>query len=495
MPTDAAVSVSNVHHTLSLSSITHTLSFFLMDQFAGKVILGDLDDFIAPSQSCVNPLFASPSAPSGSAAGEGGDGDGVDKRGVAKISLNSSIFSGIPEPDLIKTDAEKQTAKVSLNDCLACSGCVTSAETVLIEEQSTDRFLEAIGSGRFGRVVVTVSPASRASLANALGLDALATHARIVTLLALMGVDYVVDASIGGDLALLEARAEFVGRYRRRQQLRKAEEEGQAAAAGGDGPAAPVWSWKRPRSTKAVSSRRSVDVDTEEPAEPVRGPPGGVAADAADTADAADAADGSRVHSAAILPVLASSCPGFVCYAEKTHPESLPFLSTVKSPQQMVGTLVKRVVATAAGNATSTSSSSSGDEVAAAAAMDGTRAAGGAAQTLGREAIFHAAVMPCADKKLEASRLDFFDEVAQSRDVDLVLTTAELLGLIEAHFEEEEQAAKKQEQQDEERQGRRVELVVTETAASSAKTRKVVKIGGLGGLGADLDHDMDLDMS
>jgi len=27
-------------------------------RFAGAVLLGDLDDFVAPSQACVNPLFA-----------------------------------------------------------------------------------------------------------------------------------------------------------------------------------------------------------------------------------------------------------------------------------------------------------------------------------------------------------------------------------------------------------------------------------------------------
>lgn len=34
------------------------------------------------------------------------------------------------------------------------------------------------------------------------------------------------------------------------------------------------------------------------------------------------------------LPVLASACPGWICYAEKTHGEyALPYISTVKSPQ------------------------------------------------------------------------------------------------------------------------------------------------------------------
>lgn len=34
------------------------------------------------------------------------------------------------------------------------------------------------------------------------------------------------------------------------------------------------------------------------------------------------------------LPMLASACPGWVCYAEKTHGDTvLPFISTTRSPQ------------------------------------------------------------------------------------------------------------------------------------------------------------------
>ena len=34
------------------------------------------------------------------------------------------------------------------------------------------------------------------------------------------------------------------------------------------------------------------------------------------------------------LPILASECPGWVCYAEKTiGEEAFPFMSKVKSPQ------------------------------------------------------------------------------------------------------------------------------------------------------------------
>lgn len=37
--------------------------------------------------------------------------------------------------------------------------------------------------------------------------------------------------------------------------------------------------------------------------------------------------------------------------------------------------------------------------------------------------IYHVTVMPCYDKKLEASRPDFFNQEFQTRDVDCVITT------------------------------------------------------------------------
>lgn len=37
--------------------------------------------------------------------------------------------------------------------------------------------------------------------------------------------------------------------------------------------------------------------------------------------------------------------------------------------------------------------------------------------------IYHVTVMPCYDKKLEASRPDFFNQEYQTRDVDCVITT------------------------------------------------------------------------
>ncbi|KZT57751.1 iron hydrogenase [Calocera cornea HHB12733] len=96
--------------------------------------------------------------------------------------------------------------------------------------------------------------------------------------------------------------------------------------------------------------------------------------------------------------MLASACPGWVCYAEKTHGEMLPFMSRVKSPQQVMGTLVKEWLGKRWGKTP--------------------------------DQIYHVTVMPCYDKKLEASRQDFYSEQYSTRDVDCVLTTGELALLL-----------------------------------------------------------------
>lgn len=82
---------------------------------------------------------------------------------------------------------------------------------------------------------------------------------------------------------------------------------------------------------------------------------------------------------------------GWVCYAEKTHGSYiLPYIATTKSPQQIMGSLIKQWI-----------------------------------QVKDKQ-IYHVTVMPCYDKKLEASRPDFFDEKTQSRDVDCVITASEI---------------------------------------------------------------------
>ena len=89
------------------------------------------------------------------------------------------------------------------------------------------------------------------------------------------------------------------------------------------------------------------------------------------------------------LPMLSASCPAWVCIAEKTRAQALPYMSDIRSPQQLLGALIKRWW---------------GPHL----------------------KIRHVTVMPCADKKLEAARAGFGED-EKSRDVDCALTSDELL--------------------------------------------------------------------
>ena len=110
-------------------------------------------------------------------------------------------------------------------------------------------------------------------------------------------------------------------------------------------------------------------------------------------------------------PILTSACPGWICYVEKTHPHILPHLSRLKSPQALTGSLLKSVLSQQYG--------------------------------IAPDRIWHLAVMPCFDKKLEASRVELTDTSWQPsplslgdgkgiRDVDCVITARELLMLADA---------------------------------------------------------------
>ena len=87
--------------------------------FSGILQLTDLDDFITPSQECIKPV----PVPKKVASSKG-----------AKIK---SETDGSYLEELSDGSSKKlEKAKITLADCLACSGCITSAETVLIEQQS-----------------------------------------------------------------------------------------------------------------------------------------------------------------------------------------------------------------------------------------------------------------------------------------------------------------------------------------------------------------------
>ncbi len=103
-----------------------------------------------------------------------------------------------------------------------------------------------------------------------------------------------------------------------------------------------------------------------------------------------------RLSTGGVLPMMTSCSPGWVKFVEEFYPDLIPNLSTCKSPQQMLGAVVKTFLAERLG-------------------IDPAR-------------IYSVAIMPCTAKKFEAGR----EEMGRNgqQDIDAVLTTREVAELI-----------------------------------------------------------------
>ncbi|CAL1280211.1 unnamed protein product [Larinioides sclopetarius] len=285
----------------------------MASMFSGALQLIDLNDFITPSQECIKPVKLEKKENKGGSIVVTDEGDYFEKN-----------------EDGTKEKLEK--AKITLNDCLACSGCITSAESILITQQSQEELYRIIEENKkhemcnekekIKTLVVSISPQSRASLAAKYKVDVETAAKKLTAFFHRLGFQYVFDTTISREFSLIESQKEFIRRY-----------------------------------------------------------------DAKDIEPKA-------------LPMLSSACPGWVCYAEKTHGDYvLPYISSVKSPQQIMGSLVKDYLASKL--------------------------------QLKCSQIYHVSVMPCFDKKLEASRNDFHSDQYETRDVDCVITSVEVDAMLE----------------------------------------------------------------
>lgn len=63
---------------------------------------------------------------------------------------------------MIKEGPEK--AEVRLEDCLACTGCLTTSETILLQEQSINKLIEMIEKDKENEIVLLLSMQSLYSL-------------------------------------------------------------------------------------------------------------------------------------------------------------------------------------------------------------------------------------------------------------------------------------------------------------------------------------------
>ena len=106
-----------------------------------------------------------------------------------------------------------------------------------------------------------------------------------------------------------------------------------------------------------------------------------------------------RLASGEKLPLFTSCCPAWVRFCEKRHPDFIPNLSTCRSPMQMFGAVLR--------------------------AWDDEKP-----DEQGRRLV-SVAIMPCTAKKDEILRPE--SRTNGRQDVDFVLTTEELIGMIQSY--------------------------------------------------------------
>ena len=106
-----------------------------------------------------------------------------------------------------------------------------------------------------------------------------------------------------------------------------------------------------------------------------------------------------RVGKGEKLPLLTSCCPAWVKFVENEFPEFKPNISTCRSPQGMFSAVLKEYYR---------------DEA-----------------NAGGKKTFVVSIMPCTAKKMEAQRPNSYTH--GQKDTDAVLTTAELIRMIDAH--------------------------------------------------------------
>lgn len=104
-----------------------------------------------------------------------------------------------------------------------------------------------------------------------------------------------------------------------------------------------------------------------------------------------------RVQNGGVLPMITSCSPGWVKFAEYYYPEQLKHLSSCKSPQQMLGAIIKTYYAQKC--------------------------------NIDPKDIVVVSIMPCTAKKFEVGRDD--QDAAGVPDVDVALTTRELARMIQ----------------------------------------------------------------
>lgn len=315
----------------------------------------DLNDFISPGVACIKPIETLPHKEN-------------DPSNPYEVTTEEKVAADNPAP-----------AQISLTDCLACSGCVTSAEAVLVSLQSHVEVLSTLDA--YPSLTPSWANEREIGIASNFGVQEL--H---VSRNGMLQDGKIFVASISSQVRASLAATFGVSSVQAGNMISHLLSGSEGLAKAGNTKSSFLWTIDTDRLRDAALVLAADEVLSQTPNSPL--------------------ADSTK-------PILTSACPGWICYAEKQHPYLLPHLSRLKSPQALAGTLIKSILSKRYG--------------------------------ILPDKVWHLALMPCFDKKLEASRSELTDAAwlesdesmrdptkVAARDVDCVITARELLQLAAA---------------------------------------------------------------
>ncbi|KNH07084.1 cytosolic Fe-S cluster assembly factor NARFL [Perkinsela sp. CCAP 1560/4] len=246
--------------------------------YSNTVRLENSSDYINPSNACIISL-STEILPQETTSDRSNIKIKAHKERYSKMAEDqqSEIVRKPNEQESVEAEGSSKRIQVSLADCLACSGCVTSAEEVLIQQHGTanlNRTLTNLLSSTVPnekelskkKLVATIAPQVIADLCVHYGdTNTLVTFSKIFHFLTKsVGFHYVLSTEFAESVSSDMVCAEYLERINENH-----------------------------------SSKNAMP-----------------------------------------LPLLTSACPGFVCFIEKQHPLLLPHLSRVMSQQSITGVII-----------------------------------------------------------------------------------------------------------------------------------------------------------
>lgn len=141
----------------------------------------DLNDFISPALACTKPTTIT------------AESDGLDENGELVVG---------------KEAEQAQKVSITLSDCLACSGCITSSEEIMLQRQSHTVFLDAMKNFEDNSLAVSISPQCRVNMAMHYGLTVQEFDLCFINFWKhVFNVKYVMGLQIGRNVSIQQSIA------------------------------------------------------------------------------------------------------------------------------------------------------------------------------------------------------------------------------------------------------------------------------------------------